>query len=312
MKRTTITIIGLIIGISFFGLLFLQARIVDAMVRMRKEQFDETVFRALDQTSRDLERNETFRYLETIAKNSDYEAGKLSRQRQRQNIQTTLELGDTVTPFKIQTQIKHPSQMPKALTLKPVGSLDAASQRFQEFVKNAYLYQKGVLDEVIYTILYNASEKDFRDRVDFRILDSNLHTELEAAGINLVYHITVYDSDGNEVFRCADYSDEGSEYSYTQTLFRNDPSQKMGVMRIHFPEMDKYISSSAGMMIPVLIFTIVLFVTFCFTVACVFANFTLLIAGALSTVIFAAFPSLSPLSFPTLKVSVLSPAPVKA
>ena len=82
MKRTTITIIGLIIGISFFGLLFLQARIVDAMVRMRKEQFDETVFRALDQTSRDLERNETFRYLETIAKNSDYESGKLGRQRQ--------------------------------------------------------------------------------------------------------------------------------------------------------------------------------------------------------------------------------------
>lgn len=265
MKRTTITIIGLIIGISFFGLLFLQARIVDTLVRMRKEQFDETVFRALDQTSRDLERNETFRYLETIAKTSEYEIGKLARQ-QRQNIQTTLELGDTITPFKIQTQLKHPSQTPKALTLTPVGSLDAANQRFQEFVKNAYLYQKGVLDEVIYTILYNASEKDFRDRVDFRILDSNLHTELEAAGIHLTYHITVYDSDGNEVFRCADYSDEGAEYSYTQTLFRNDPSQKMGVMRIHFPEMDTYISSSIGMMIPVLIFTIVLFVTFCFTV----------------------------------------------
>ena len=33
MKRTTITIISLIIGASFFGLLFLQGRIVDAMVK---------------------------------------------------------------------------------------------------------------------------------------------------------------------------------------------------------------------------------------------------------------------------------------
>ena len=266
MKRTTITIISLIIGISFFGLLFLQGRIVEAMVKMRKEEFDETVFRALDQTSRDMERNETFRYLETVASKSGYEVENLSKQVQRQ-IQTSLALGDTVnTPFKLQTQAKRPSQMPKALTLKPVSSLDAASQRFQEFVKNAYLYQKGVLDEVIYTILYNASEKDFRDRVDFRLLDSSLRTELEAAGIHLTYHFTVYDSNGEEVFRCADYDEKGSEYSYTQTLFRNDPSQKMGVLRVHFPGMNRYVSGIAKTMIPSLVFTIVLFLTFCFTV----------------------------------------------
>jgi two-component system phosphate regulon sensor histidine kinase PhoR len=47
------------------------------MVKMRKEQFDESVFRALDQTSRDLERNETFRYLETVADKSDFEAENL-------------------------------------------------------------------------------------------------------------------------------------------------------------------------------------------------------------------------------------------
>ena len=34
MKRTTIIIISLVIGISFFGLLLLQGRIVKAMVKM--------------------------------------------------------------------------------------------------------------------------------------------------------------------------------------------------------------------------------------------------------------------------------------
>ena len=268
MKRTTIAIISLIIGASFFGLLFLQARIVDAMVKMRKDEFDEVVFRALDQTSRDLERNETFRYLETVAVNSDYEVEHLSEQVQQQNIEATLTLGDTTqnSPFKLQTQVRKPSQMPKALSLRPASSLDAANQRFQEFVKNAYLYQKGVLDEVIYTILYNASEKDFRERIDFRLLDSNLRTELEAAGIHLTYHFSVFDSSGEEVFRCADYSDKGTNYSYTQTLFRNDPSQKMGVLRVHFPEMNRYVMGAARMMIPSVAFTVLLFLTFCFTV----------------------------------------------
>lgn len=268
MKRTTITIISLIIGASFFGLLFLQGRIVDAMVKMRKAEFDEVVFRALDQTSRDMERNETFRYLETVAANSDYEVEHLSEQMQRQRVQETLNLGDTTqqSPFTLQVQTHKPSQTPKALSLRPASSLDAASLRFQEFVKNAYLYQKGVLDEVIYTVLYNASEKDFRERIDFRLLDTNLRTELEAAGIHLPYHFSVFDSNGEEVFRCADYSEEGSDYSYTQTLFRNDPSQKMGVLRVHFPDMDSYIMGVARMMIPALVFTIILFVTFSFTV----------------------------------------------
>ena len=246
MKRTTIIIISLVIGISFFGLLFLQGRIVQAMVKMRKEQFDETVFRALDQTSRDLERNETFRYLETMAEQTGFKADNLNDKESRRRIEETLELGDTaMTPFRLKTQIAHPSQMPKTLNLRPTASLDVASRRFQEFVKNAYLYQKGVLDEVIYTILYNSSEKDFSERIDFKLLDSNLRTELQAAGITLNYHFSVVDANGLEVYRCEDYNKEGDTYSYTQTLFRNDPSQKMGTLRVHFPDLDSYILGAA-------------------------------------------------------------------
>lgn len=267
MKRTTIIVISLIIGISFFGLLFLQTRIVASMVTMRKQQFDEMVFRALDQTSRDLERNETFRYLETMAEQTDFDADSLNSQESLRRIEETLELGDSaMTPFRVKTQTIHPSQMPKALTLHPTASLDAASQRFQEFVKNAYLYQKGVLDEVIYTVLYNASERDFRDRIDFRLLDSNLRSELQAGGITLNYHFSVIDASGVEVYRCEDYDDKGANYSYTQTLFRNDPTQKMGVLRVHFPELDGYILGAARTMLPSLLFTLILFFTFCFTV----------------------------------------------
>ena len=64
MKKRTIWTIASIMGFSFLALLYLQLRYIQEMVDMKKEQFDESVNRALYQASRNLELNETLRYLE--------------------------------------------------------------------------------------------------------------------------------------------------------------------------------------------------------------------------------------------------------
>ena len=64
MKKTTIWAIAMIMGFSFLALLYLQLKYIDEMVQLKKEQFDESVNKALYQTSRNLELNETLRYLE--------------------------------------------------------------------------------------------------------------------------------------------------------------------------------------------------------------------------------------------------------
>ena len=89
-------------------------------------------------------------------------------------------------------------------------------------------------------------------------------------GINIPYHFTVSTQDGREVYRCPDYTDDGEEYTYSQVLFRNDPQSKMGVVRIHFPDMNSYIFSSVRFMVPSMIFTFVLIVTFIFTIVVIF------------------------------------------
>ena len=89
-------------------------------------------------------------------------------------------------------------------------------------------------------------------------------------GINIPYHFTVSTADGREVYRCPEYSEEGEEYSYSQPLFRNDPQSKMGVVKIHFPDMNSYIMSSVRFMIPSIVFTGVLLITFIFTIVVIF------------------------------------------
>ena len=89
-------------------------------------------------------------------------------------------------------------------------------------------------------------------------------------GIDIPYHFTVSTQDGREVYRCPDYTEEGEDYTYSQVLFRNDPSNKMGVVKIHFPDMGSYIFSGIRFMIPSVAFTIVLLVTFIFTIFVIF------------------------------------------
>lgn len=73
-------------------------------------------------------------------------------------------------------------------------------------------------------MVYNASDKPIEERVNFKSLDQYLKAGLIENGLgDMDYHFKVIDREGREVYRCADYSDAGSESSYSQPLFLNDP-----------------------------------------------------------------------------------------
>ena len=183
----------------------------------------------------------------------------------------TDENGNMYTSFVLKTTAFKPSQVPKALILRnDKNSIDEATKSMREIVRNRYVYQKALLDDVVYRILYTASDKPLKERINFKTLDKELKTELMNNGVNIPYHFTVNTQDGREVYRCPDYSDEGEEYIYKQQLFRNDPQNKTGEVRIHFPDMNNYIFSSVRFVIPSVIFTFVLLITFIITLVLVF------------------------------------------
>ncbi len=282
MKKRTIWIISTIMGLSFLVLLFLQLKYFQEMADMKKEQFDESVNRALNQASRNLEYNETWRYLQkdvneterraytqdSIGTRSGKPDGTLQESHQ---FSVTGKDGTMYSAFELKTITVKPSQMPKGMILQnDKNSLSEASKSLQEIVKNRYIYQKALLDEVVYSILYSASDKPLKERINFKLLDQDLKSELMNNGINIPYHFRVTTQDGREVYRCSDYSEKGEEYTYSQVLFRNDPASKMGVVKVHFPDMNSYIFSSVRFITPAIVFTFILLVTFIFTIVVVF------------------------------------------
>ena len=279
MKKSTIWAIAVIMGFSFLGLLFLQFSYVEEMVKMKKEQFDESVNRALYQASHNLEMNETLRFLEKDVNETERRSftqdsiivDGLGSIQQSHQFAVSADDGTIYSSFQLKTFQLKPSSVPKAMIIrKDKNSLADAAKTMQEIVRNRYIYQKALLDEVVYNILYTASDKPLKERINFRLLDRDIRVELMNNGINIPYHFTVSTTDGREVYRCPEYEEKGSEYSYSQVLFRNDPQSKMGIVKIHFPEMNSYIFSSVRFMIPSLIFTLVLLITFIFTIVVIF------------------------------------------
>lgn len=248
-------------GCSFLALLSLQVRYIEEMVTMRREQFDESVKRSLYNAAHKLELYETMRYLEKDAAEAANhpEVGVEIHQYDFKNSKD-----GKVSSFEMRTIImpRRPQQEKK--------DIPEASRSLQDVIRSRYAHQRALMDEVIYKILYTASNQPLEARVNFRALDRDLQAELLNNGIEIPYHFTVSTSDGREVYRCSDYEATGEEDAYSQILFGNDPPSKMGLLKIHFPTMNSYIFSSVRFMIPALFFTVVLCLTFMFTLYIIF------------------------------------------
>lgn len=259
MKKSTIWVIAGVMGFLFLALIFLQAKYFEEVINMRKEQFDESVTRSLYQAARNLELNETKRGLER-------RFGKPNASQSNDSLQTA---NNGETPFEARMRSTIPANVPKGLFLDNLNS-NSVDESIRDSVRQRYIYQKALLNEVVYSVMYTPSDLPLSERVDFRALDSDLRAELRSNGINIPYHFYVTTSDGRSVYRCSDYTKEGDRYIYRQVLYPNDPSAQKGLLYIHFPDMKSFLFSSVKFMIPAIIFTLLLLIVFIFTIWTIF------------------------------------------
>lgn len=240
MKKSTIWTIACVMGVSLLTLLYLQFSYFEAVYNMRKDQFVEAAARSIGQTAQDLELSETQTRLETELAGSDSTVTESS-----DTFPTLSEKGGFFSTPHLKDAPKH---------------IDAARY---------HLKDKQVVEDIL-TLLYEPSDKPLASRIDFKELDSMLKIELGKNGIYLPYHFRVTTSDGREIYRCGDYNASGEESAYRQELFPNDERPQMGLLYVHFPDMQHYVFDSVRFMIPALIFTLILLVIFTITIYTLF------------------------------------------
>ena len=273
MKKSTIIALVIVMGVSFVSLLALQMKYIEEIVATRRAHFEESVSRSLYETAHQLELSEAKRYLEqgnealsgiAMAVDSVFATTDSTViQRTRQVI------ARDGSVFTSRETTASTNLSDKYFTKKTAGKNDR-QRSLQEIMAMRYATEKNLLEEVIYSILYTASDRPLADRIDFSELDQVLRTQLSSNGINLPYHFSVSTNNGQNIYQCSDYDPEGNNILFTETLFKNDPVQRSGILKVHFPDLSKYAWRSMQFMLPSLLFSFILLGTFIATLVLVF------------------------------------------
>lgn len=276
MKKSTIWFLAITMAVTFAGLLFTQFIYLENMIKMRKEQFREAVQRSLYTVSTMLEEDEAREFFaEAIEENllsyNKKEPGNIVIQPQ---LSITSPDG-SVTTFTFNKTWQGDMHLQEMPSLKGKSELpppvSEAYTNMQDLLRSQYLYQRGIIDDVIVNMLGRASSRSVLERIDTRKLGNYLKTEFENNGLNLPFQFAVIDNKGKVVHHSAEYNPAVSgNLLFSQIIFPNDPPGRRNTIRVYFPTQNYYIFDSVRFIIPSFAFTIIMLVTFIFTIIVVF------------------------------------------
>ena len=249
MKKSLIWILTIVMATMFGALLYFQIMYLGNMARMRDEQFTEAVMRSLNSTSEFLAKEETLHFLEqdaNIIESSFYDYYNNSGSMTTGSVPP----GEAGLKFPDATQ-----------------SIGARYGSLQEVIRSQYLYQKGLLTEVILSILRDSGSRPVMERADSVDIRNCLRTELANNGIREPFVFAVYNNRNDLLYTSGDYRTDSKDI-YSIQLFNNtDYAYRLDV---EFPTKNTYIFSSVKFIIPWLAFTAMLLVIFIYTIVMIF------------------------------------------
>ncbi|MBD5345879.1 MAG: HAMP domain-containing histidine kinase [Bacteroides sp.] len=267
MKKSTIWLLTIIMGLTFAGLLYMQITYMRNMVKMRDDQFEEGVKRSLYAVTTSLEQDEAKYYLEEDVASI------------RSSLLPSYSPDGNSSVGGITYSFKTGEGLEGDLTLK--GNLSSLNPQLsnlsikdrqkslQEILRGQYVYQRTLLNEVILNIISHSGNRPLTERADSARVASYLRSELANNGLTLPFEFAVVNRMGAVVYRSDGYSNTASQHTSTfaQPLFPSDSPSRMNYLKVYFPTMRDYIFSSVKFMIPTFVFTFILLVTFIYTIA---------------------------------------------
>lgn len=276
MRKSSIWLLGVVMAFTFASLLYLQVSYVQIILKSNNDQFNDAVKRSLYQVSRNLELDETKRFLaerllgsnKNLVSQNRRKSIPLSTQEQH-SLQITGTDGISVANINIQSIT---TTITSDVSIAKPKSLTKSSKKLQDELNERYMYQEELVKDVVSDMLYqaNANLKPIEERIDFRKLNVYIKSELQNNGLSVPYFFSIVDKNGKEVYASPDYDRKAVREPFSQILFPADPPSKIYSMRVFFPTKKTYLFESIKFVVPSVGFTIVLLITFIITIWVIF------------------------------------------
>ncbi|MDR2810993.1 MAG: HAMP domain-containing histidine kinase [Tannerellaceae bacterium] len=279
MRKSTIWLLAIVLAFAFAGLLYLQVTYVGEILRTRSEHFNETAKKCLLQVSKNLELDETRKYIEEdISRDiNNYQSRNVTgitdvQEHFRFEMSNSSTSGSVQGSIELQSFSSAASRPLSSLLQKPSSNnIVSTSKEYYDTYKRRYLYNSVLMHEVLINMMNTSSLKPIEERVDFKQLNNYLKMEFTNSGLNLPFIFSVVNKDGQTVYQSGEVKKQPiASDVLTGVLFPNDPPSRQNYVKVLFPTKRNYIFSEVTFIIPSVIFSLMLLVTFIFTLYIVF------------------------------------------
>jgi two-component system phosphate regulon sensor histidine kinase PhoR len=125
-------------------------------------------------------------------------------------------------------------------------------------------YRKSMIDDMFFQFFSNGG--DMSNHIDTTSLESFLTAELTNHNINIPYEYEVLNSVGMPIVQSDGFRPEFAKTAHKVSLFRNDMFSEPDHLLVHFPNQDRYILRSLGIM-SLSSMMLILIVSLCFAYA---------------------------------------------
>ena len=265
MKKQSLWLIIAVMLIAFVGLLYMQVGYISVVYESRNAQFDSAVREALISVENDLERAE-------LAQIVHSELGLPAPVAQN--------LLGSVTPYgeKGETGRQHLLRLPESSaspfgqkgTVREEDRIAELSKQRQDQTKDRFFSIREQISEIAMALAREGSRRPIFERISAEQLENSLADRLSNAGISLPYIYTVADTHGRQFFSSGEIPPAEEYGVYSQGLFKNDPPGQNHILRLYFPGKRAYLTESIDFLVPSIIFTVLLFFTFSYTIYTLF------------------------------------------
>ena len=261
MKKHTIWLLAIIMGITFASLLYMQVLYMKNIVSLRDEYFSQGVKRSLYEVSRMLEKSETRKFLmndvfQSTGADSDLDLinGAILTTPPRH-----LSVPDIDTAIGLNTDIANPIGMQSPLSLR-------------DRIRSQYVYQRALLDEVVIKIISQSGNLPITERADSTFVSESLKMQLAANGITLPFEFAIVNRMGGIVYQTSGYNieDSNANNTFAQNLFPNDSRMHLNCIKVYFPDKRDYIFHSIQFLMPSFILTIIFLLLSIYTIIVAF------------------------------------------
>ena len=262
MKKSTIWILTVVMAVAVLGLLYVQVKYIDSMVKIRNGQFDAAVMRSLNNVASKLEHDETKHFLDQDLDEAEQSIVPITssssfglNDNKGDSAGTSLD----IIPKKPIGETKLPAELNRRLSR-------------QDILKGQYLYQKSLLNEVVLNILNHASDRPISERADSALVGEYILQELQNNAVNMPFEYAVQYPSGSIAYSTANYEQSIKDRNelYSQILFPKDPNGNNCTLNVTFPTKGHYILSSIKFMLPSFAFTFLLMAVFIYTIVLAF------------------------------------------